>query len=336
MPETSFSRIKTWRRCHRQYHFKYVERLRKKVKKLALFRGTILHELLDEHAKGNDWNIVLDGYAKKYKTLFREEQAEYGDIVGDCRQIMKGYQRHYIEDDFVYEGVEVFVATDLAADLRFIGYIDKIVYDKKTKRRWLLDHKTHKTLPDEKARFSDLQLVMYVWAWNRWQPDKPIDGVLWDYLRTKAPVVPEVLKSGELSQRANMDTDYSTYLKAIKENKLDPKNYSETLERLKAQGSSNFFERVKLPSPSREMIESVIEDAKQSSIVMAKLGGKLKDRNMTRDCSFDCDFYNLCHAEMRGLDANFIRKTEFDVKDPSEHDSKKSYIEKESESRART
>ena len=40
------------------------------------------------------------------------------------------------------------------------------------------------------------------------------------------------------------------------------------------------------------------------------------NRTVTRECK-SCEFYSLCQTEFRGLDASFIRKTEYQTqKDP--------------------
>ena len=35
-------------------------------------------------------------------------------------------------------------------------------------------------------------------------------------------------------------------------------------------------------------------------------------------CPYDCEFYNLCQAEVRGLDANYVRKAEYEEREPDE------------------
>lgn len=318
MPETSFSKIKTYRRCPRQYHYKYNERLRRKRKALPLVRGTILHEVLEAWKNPGiieTPNEIFEKYEKEFKEFFLEEQEEHGDIPGDMRRIFQGYVREYKDDQLEYESFEEFVATDLAPNLRFVGYIDNRVRDRNN-LRFIMDHKTHKVLPNEEKRFSDIQLVFYVWAFNREHSTSRVDGVLWDYIRTKPPAIPEQLKNGELSQRKNIDTDYHTYMSEIKRLKLDPEPYSEILNQLKNRESS-FFRRVFLPSPPKAMIETVVEDMRTTAKMALKLGS-YATRNLTHDCP-TCEFYELCHAELRGLDHKFIQKARYEVKEPTEH-----------------
>lgn len=328
MPEItriSFSKAKTWRRCHKQFDYKYNQRLERKRKAAPLLRGSILHEMLDARAKmlmkqkTVTPTSVLKRYEKEFRQLFLEERDQYGDFISDIQRAFDTYCRSYPDDSFEYLGVEEELILDLAPGIQFIGYIDKRIRDKKRKLKYVVDHKTHRNIPDEEARFADLQMVFYVWGHNKKNPKDQVDGIVWDYIRTKPPTIPEQLKSGELSQRANIDTDVYTYKAEIDRLKLDPKPYMEFLKKL-GERRNSFVERVFLPSPPKIMIDTAVSDLVSTAEQIRDFGSKLKDRNSSKDCSW-CTFYNLCQAEMRGLDSDFIRKADFTVRE-DENDAK--------------
>lgn len=310
MDYINWSRLKTWRRCARQFTYKYVHRLARKRPVVPLLRGSILHEMLDVWSRGDDPETILKKYAEQYAKLFREEQEIYGTIIDDCRTIFAGYVRYWSKQEatrFIHS--EVQIRTELLPGLEFVGTIDKIADTQG--RLWLTDHKTHKRIPDESGRLNDLQLLFYVWAWNREHPDEEVEGIMWDYIRTKVPTVPEVLKNGQLSKRANIDTDHYTYLREIQRQGLDPKDYAEILQDLKSKPNS-FYKRIRLPIQRQEMVEQVVSDAR----VTARTIRALVDtpaalvRSLDRTCD-QCEFYSLCYAELRGLDANFVCKSEY-------------------------
>jgi len=320
MPSVSFSRVRLWRRCHYAHHLRYEERLQKKRRAIPLLRGSILGEMLDARAMPDlvkkDPLKILRKYTKEYNRLFLEEREKWGDVPGDIAKLYEGYCRKYANENLTYLGFEDFIAIDLVKDIRFIGYIDKRVENEKG-LAFLMDHKSHRVIPNEDQRFTDLQKVFYVWAWNQINASKPVVGFIWDYIRTKAPTEPEPLKSGELSQRKDMDTDYWTYLAAIKRNKLDPKPYAEFLAMLKKKPDTRYI-RVPMPNPPKVLIENVIKDLKETAIELHN--SKSKARNMTRMCPSDCEFYNLCRAEISGHDADYIRKAEYEEREPSERE----------------
>lgn len=310
MFETSFSKIRTWRRCQKLYDYRYNQRLKSKAKPPALLKGSILHELLDAHATGGSISKVIAKFELECRSLILGEKEVYGTIIPDMVAVFEAYRRFYSEDDLEYVASEVLVTTDITPQIRFIGYIDKLVRDK-SGLLFTLDHKSSRSLPNEEQRFSDMQQLLYVWAKNRDGNPEKVAGVIWDYLKTKPPTVPEVLKNGFLSKRS-IDTDYHTYLKAIKTAKLDPKDYADILENLKTQPSP-FFSRVKLPRPNNDMIEAIVEDVRKSSLEMMVLGKIANVRNLTRDCSF-CEFHKLCHAELRGQDSDYVRKANYETR----------------------
>jgi hypothetical protein len=286
-----------------------------------MLRGNIIGEMLDARAIKSmggkmDPMAVLEKYRKKYRVLMAEEREMYGDIIGDIKRIFEGYERKYATDPWRYLKVEHPVTIDLIKDVRYIGYIDKVVEDKEG-RKWLADHKAYRYIPNDDDRYSDLQNVFYVWAWGVQHPGEPITGFVWDYLRTKPPTIPETLKKGGLSIAKNIDTDHYTYLDAIKANNLDPKDYKETLDRLKGE-NSKFFKRAYMPHPEKEMIDQIVQEAKDTAVEIKNLGKRLADRNMTRDCAKGCQFYHLCQTELRGIDSEFIRTTEYMISEREE------------------
>lgn len=319
MFETGYSKTKSYRRCPKSYDYKYNQNLQRRRPAAPLIRGTIIHEMLDARActamklvgaKFRSSEMVLAEYEKKYGQLFREEKELYGEnFIGDIKMIMAGYERTYLDDNFKFESSEEQVETQLTKSIVFKGHLDKRILDIKG-RRWIMDHKTHKSIPDEEARFSDYQILLYLWTFNR-EHKEQADGIIWDYIRTKAPRVPDQLVKGGLSQAKNIDTDYATYAKELRRLKIDPKPYQLFLEDLKKRSAKKFYQRVPLPAPAAVMVESVVSDFKHTSIEMSN--ATVFPRSMTKDCSW-CEYYRLCMSELRGLDASFVRKSDYEEK----------------------
>jgi len=316
----SWSKIKRWRRCKKAYDYRYNQKLTKKRKNIPLFRGVLLHEMLSAQtmlalhptAPRDTPEDILRKAAKKNRILLKEEKEFYGDIIDDCRRIFDSYNRHYAKDPLKPISSEEFVSTPISDDIQFMGYIDNRVEDKDG-RFWIRDYKTCSHIPDEESRFSDVQLVKYGWAWNRANPGKEVSGVIWDYIRTKPPTIPEQLKNGELSKRANIDTDYHTYRAEIDRLKLNPKDYADILAALDNKKSTSFA-RIKYPLPPRKAMDSIIEDMRESAIEIRVLGKSVHTRTMSYDCK-SCEFFELCQAELRGLDTEYIKKSSYTVRE---------------------
>lgn len=329
--EVSQSVLRTWRRCQAKYDYQYRQLLKRKRPRLPLIRGTMIGQCLDAMVihrvspgtKAVTWQAVLTTYETQYKRLFEEEKEMYGDLIGDVRFIMQRYERIYANDGLEYQlgkdglPYEIHLELELVPGITYVGHIDKMPMDKYG-RIWDMDHKSHKKLPTPEDRFMDLQQVFYTWAAPLSGYPKLI-GVIWDYLRTKRPAIPEKLVKGGLSKRKNIDTDYETYMEAVVANRLSPQDYADILGPLKARGHMDFYQRIQLPSPNPEMVKSVVDDAKATAIEIQKLGGSARARSMDRLCK-SCEFFEICQAEFRGLDADFIRKSEYVINDAPRHD----------------
>jgi len=319
----SFSEVNSYRRCPKAWEYRYSQRIKRRFKGVRLLKGEILHEMLnayvfakmDHDYEGPDPWDVLETYAEEFATYFEEERDMHGDVIGDCGKIFEGYLRKYRKDPLTYEASEIKIEVDLDIDpfhipVTFIGFIDKIATDPQG-RRWVMDHKFIKSIPTADDRFSELQLLLYVWAYGMENPKEKIDGVCWDYARSKAPTEPEVLKKGGLSKRKNLDCDPYTYLKAIRREGLDATEYVDMLELLEGK-EDTFYERVFLPTPSSDMIIEVVNDFLQTAAeIQAKRDGGRCSRSMSSFNCATCEYRMICEAEVRGLDADFIKKSEY-------------------------
>src|SRR5204862_204793 len=86
--------------------------------------------------------------------------------------------------------------------------------------------------------------------------------------RTKAPTIPYLLKSGQRISTKSVDTDYLTYVNALKKYKLNLEDYRRQILRLKHMQyrhgelqTSPFFRRDVLEKDTR-MIKQVVQEIK--------------------------------------------------------------------------
>lgn len=318
----SHSKIKSWRRCHKLYDYKYIQGLKPRRKARPLVFGSICHEMIE--AKANKLNpaTILEKYKKGAKKLFSAEVEEYMQTITDAETVMAGYFNYYKEDGLLFVPIKkkraehAFEVT-IAKGIILKGKIDAVMEREDDETVWLGEHKTHKKIPDENQRFSDVQTVIYLDV----LPDlgiKNADGVLWDYIRSSAPTVPRLLKDGTLS-KAQIDTTPTVYRQAIKDNKLKEKDYADKLKELEGNEKS-FYQRVYLPvqpALSKQVLEDTITTARE----MMEKGGSDNTRNLTKDCGW-CEFQGLCKAELMGLDADFIRKREYETREEADEANK--------------
>lgn len=317
----SYSRIKVWRRCPREHFYRWGLKLEKKSPPIQLVRGKILHELMEARIEGQPWEPILVGYEKEYAKLFDEEKEEFGDVPGDIKKIFCGYNRKYENDRLEYlqfpveqkqeNGTKVTVLKqaelplefELFPGAKFKGVMDALAKDTQG-NVWVVEHKTHKKIPDDEVRLSALQAILYVWALPKAGYPKPV-GILWDYLRTKAPVIPESLKTGGLSKRKNIDSTYQTYLDEVKRLGLNQEDYQDILNLLRVK-PDNFYKRVYFPAPSKHTINEVVHDFIESAKEIVESGPKKKTRALSPFTCRGCSYAMLCRCELLDLDTEFV------------------------------
>lgn len=313
----SNSKIGTWRKCRLAYHLKYVEKLRRRRKSRPLQFGSMVHEMLEAWINGDDPFELLDTMAKKQGKLFRSEIDAFGDIVEDVRCIMTEYFEFYGEDSLMFirkngRGAEHKFEVELVDGVLLVGKIDALAKTP-NKLRWIVEHKSFNQMPNEDNRWRNIQSAIYTrvndilgWA--------PVDGTCWDYIHSKAPATPKVLKSGKMSQRG-IDSLPSRVLATLEDHGLNPKDFKTMLDSV-TNNRKKYFMRVFNPVKAR-VVDILWEDLKETAEEMVELHGHAKSRTIDRHCSW-CDFEPICRAELQGSDAEYIKEKEYYV-DKEDH-----------------
>src|SRR6478735_8963266 len=87
----SQSKCNTYRRCKYAYWLRYVEKLRRKSKGRSLYFGTLVHEMLEADAEGDDPLEKLEEQVRGAGKMFSSEKQDFEDMVADAEDIMGDY-----------------------------------------------------------------------------------------------------------------------------------------------------------------------------------------------------------------------------------------------------
>lgn len=282
---------------------------------LPLIKGSIMHEMVEAYLKKEDYLKVLEAAEKKFDSLFQEQQDVYGDLIGDLSRIMTGYMAKYKNDGLTYDLIEEGFAVpmfeswetyhlqthyatqnkEFPSEIEFVGKIDGVAHEE-SGMSYIVEHKVKQVLPEAGSELTDLQTVLYMKALEIMGKPTP-KGIMWDYIRSKAPVQPTLLKTGGLSKAKAQDTDYATYMAAITKYDLQINDYVEMLDYLTKAKAGAFYKRTVMPNPTPLLIRNLWEDVQDSTIQIVMDGPKCRLKNITRDCKF-CSFKLLCDAEL--------------------------------------
>jgi hypothetical protein len=312
----SNSKVGTWRRCPKKYWFKYELGITPKVKGVALERGSWMHSLLEAHYGGKSWKAEHKRLSKTFYNLFDEQREELGDLPGDCLRLMRSYLRHYPDDLSRYTVVDVEVdeIVTLPNGLKFQLIIDLVVEDQRG-RLWLWDHKFRKNFGASEGMALDPQLTRYYWGAEK-LGYTDLAGIIYNEIGTKPPTVPKLLKAGGLSKAKNIATDTYTYMDTIRQEGLDPTDYTEILAHIAVTQKDKFFKRTALPKDPpmlKQMMQELVWSAQEIQLATKK--GHFPRTYIANDCKWSCEYKDMCIASLHGADIEPMIKRGFETRD---------------------
>lgn len=342
-PISTHSMLKTFRRCPKQAEYKYVERLKPKTLGKPLKRGTWIHKLLEvkyqaikdgagQKESEEAWRAEHARLSAKFEKLFDDERDYYGDLPEEILLVMEAYEWHYGQDSWIIHEIEFLIEVDLPDGSIYRGKVDLLIEDQFG--LWIVDHKSHASLPKLEYRILDSQSADYVWA--ALKAKIPIQGHIWNYIRWKAPSIPKLAYLGKPTQRLSKsacDTDYPTFVKTLRQYKEDyfyqitddDLAKAKWLKSLRyehgAPQNSTFFRRDVLER-SPGMLSRV---AREMYHTHKRMHGypwhkpEAVERVPDRSCGTMCNYSDICAVELWGGDARQLRRSRYRVGDPMDY-----------------
>lgn len=336
--QVSLSAYQVWQRCEQRYYYSYVRRLRIKDKFLAPALGRILHSYLETYYEGlRDGMLAEDAHTlSQLKTSERyvPELRGYANVAhmtgnDDLARELTALpalagcitDRYYLArgrpDSLRYKILEVEKKLNLTIfeGIYSTGVTDLVTQDQDTGRINLWEHKSTQYVPPDSVRLRDFQTMLYA-VKLRWKTGLVIDSVLWNYIRTKEPSQPEVLKSGYLTKRKDLDTTWEVYSRAVLDSGGDPNapEYGDMMERLFPRELNVFFPRYEQVIVVQEdmLMDDYISEAQnmRRAVYDWSAGTKKPIRTIARDCD-GCEFLRLCQAALTGGDEEDLVKMRY-------------------------
>lgn len=328
---STHSMLKTFRKCEMCAYFKYILRLKPKMLGKPLKRGTWVHSLLEAKGNGEDWRALHARHSAKFDQMFDEEKDHYGDLPNEILQIVESYDWHYRDDPWEWVANEFTLEAEFPDGTLYRGKVDALIENEHG--LWLVDHKTHRTLPDLSFRLRDSQSALYLWAAR--ENGLNVQGFIWNYIRWKAPSVPKLLMKADRISDAACDTDYPTFVRALKKYKEEhPSTFKiRPQDRAKAEylrtqrythgkpQTSEFFRRDFLEK-SDDMLDRVMLLNHRTSLRMHNYDFSNIDAIEMADPSYRGFFesYEDLHvAHIMGTNLRPLMKQNYTVGDPNDY-----------------
>lgn len=351
-PVTTQSMIKAFLQCPMEVYYKYHLRLQPKSVSIPLTRGKWIHALLEvyyrELKNGGSKAHALEEmwqehrlWSGRFFKLFDEEKERLGDLPRTIGDIMRGYFWHYGDpqyqdyNEWKVVDVELTLEGELPNGHIYRGRFDLLVENEYG--LWLVDHKSHKRLPDWSHRMMDIQAPLYTWAAH--QCGIPVLGFIWNYLATTPHGKPRVLKDGTRFSKTGWETtDYPTALQAVKEagwvkdrqihvpdNELHTEEIKAHLRSLKSQRwapgevpTSPFYRRDEIMHDPAQ-IDRVLASVTRTSERMHEYDfsdQRCVERNTAECKGWKCSYQSLSMADLVVGDSDRLRRSDYMVGDP--------------------
>jgi len=295
MRKYSHSALKLFQRCQKKWSYRYIDRLEPADgPSAAILRGQDLHNglemyhtmdpdltqwILDANPEDRD---ILVRYAERWddeewEVLHAEEDMEF--TIGPYTVVFKC-------DLIVQQGDDV----------------------------WIVDHKTTANIPDEwdPYNMTDFQHLLYVAAVKEMYPN--LRGFIFNYIRTKPPGVPKLVKDGsKIAYLNSIDTTYKTlhdYAEQV--GMLEDPEVQARLTVLR-HAPDKYFQRHYIMAPD-DALEAAVRDTQavleeMSRKEAGRTGVGVYPRNVmagwagSASCA-RCEFQSLCHAELLGMNTD--------------------------------
>lgn len=334
----SLSAYQAYQTCEQRYKYAYVDRLRTKLRDIAPERGTVFHEYLQAYYSGLKDDLKPSAAHKRGLAailMHRQEfiaaastaftlgneslAADYDELSDSLLSMADRYYRNRgYPDSKIYDVVlvEFSLVAPLAAGIVSDSVIDLVLRDRTSGVVWLVEHKTTKSVPESGLRIRDFQTVLYTKVLELTQGIH-VDGILWNYIRTKDPTVPVLLKAGGVSRNKACDTTWEVYERTVQSAGLNPDDYEDMHEHLADRELTVFFPRFEHIIVTRP--EILLEDY---AITAQEMRRKRSDwergvsnpvRTLSRNCSF-CPYYRICEAAIVGGDESDVIRMNFTSK----------------------
>lgn len=304
----SHSRIQMWKNCHYDHYQKYVNKLVPKGKSNALVRGNMIHDLLETYYNYESWTKKWEELSSQfYESNIREEIDFYGDIPKMSRDLLESYINFWESDDREQETLsnEARFEIHLFDNVYLEGYIDRILFDSQG-NIFVKDYKTFSRMPDLSSLRYNYQSAIYIYALQQY--GYPVDGMVWDIIKAKQPTYPKLTAGGVISKAKIETTPEVMYRELIKLG-MDEEEAQEMADEVDA---SAFFRRFVIKI-QQETIDFLMKDIIETAHQIIDFQHTLKDMNLKT--TFKSHYYELWEAEAAGIDADYVRRTRYDVRE---------------------
>lgn len=331
----SISQMQTFLRCRKQWEYSYIYRIMPRIDRPKMTTGKIIHSAFASAwlQKAVKPSVELEEMLETGRAKIREEFAEYMNSIlyleeeeESLREIetvalevfnraFVGFRPHEWEPVISKAGhpmVEVHFLVPCVPKKPMQGYVDLVARNVLTDQVWQIDYKFMSTMGDPSDEMFNVQNPVYQYALDKMGVSTV--GSLTFFALNKGVTMPNINKNGTIS-RAKINCDWESYARFCAENGQDPANYEE--EMVPKLSEIEWF-RFNREYRNAETIKKVWKEIVTGTGYEITKKQTRYPRNISHMTCRMCQYQQLCHAEIRGYDTDFILKASYQSRDKTE------------------
>lgn len=304
----SHNALKVAQRCMKKWYYSYIEKLEVAEERPYLAAGSRLHSRLEslygEEFDTEDLTAHEEDIIRRYTEKWDDHE---WDVVAVEPEFLMAYNA--LDGSIVHvDHLEEF-SCEIPGIILVIIKPDLLI--RVGGKLWVVDHKTTATIPDawNPYNMTDFQHLIYLAAVQKAYPQETMGGFMFNYVRTKPPTEPKLLKSGAgISYIKTIDTDYDTlYTFAEQHGLLETPEVQHRLHMIDSQ-PDKFFQRHWLPF-NQHAVNEVARDVYEviKDMAYTEMNGGPYPRHVmsgyaaAASCN-RCEFSPICQTDLLGMD----------------------------------
>lgn len=311
------SQLVTWLKCRWLWEKVYVKNVQVRFERPAISLGDCAHNLVAPFLRGESPESGLPEWEKQYENVaLTEEEEEIKRLVLEAA--WKIFERVRKELDLGHRFrvakkkgeklVEFHFQVDQPAGnyLGFQGYVDAVLVELSNGRQWLTDWKFRKSFQPVDAEEFSMQMAIYT-KMLRVSGLKPVGSMVWQFKSSppRKPKENQPKKDGTRTlSRQQILTDWETYSEAVLEIGGNPDDYAD----MKVKLDEVEWHRQNRAYWDDYTINGFWKEAIKATSQIGK--GKFTRAISYLNCK-PCRLRDLCQADLRGADVDFLMKTQY-------------------------
>lgn len=336
----SASQLMVFMSCRKKWVYSYIDDLRPRIERPYLAMGKLCHTGMQhamrhkfEHSREHGYYredslsagiVAMQGEFVAYKgtnSFLPEEMPDLERTLADAISVFQQAWWEFNPDRWEVLNIGGVPALELhflvpcAGSKGLHGYIDAILRDVTTGDVWCTDYKFRKSLSDDTEEAFSIQNAIYCRACDK--IGIPITGTMtWQHCNTPASA-PTLNKNGTMS-RAKVKTTWEMYRNELLRAGLNPDDYEEEMgPKLADIEWCRETHEYRNELTIRNIWDNVVVPNAYAIRTARSPKAKNSPSMYPWNCKM-CQFTSLCQAELRGYDVDYIKLSEYAVRDLTE------------------